>query len=88
LSGGEQRRVALARALVGDPGLVVADEPTADLDRANGHLVLDLLKRCAAEHGATVIVSSHDPDALEAADQVLHLDAPLPSTASARGGSS
>jgi ABC-type lipoprotein export system ATPase subunit len=88
LSGGEQRRVALARALVGDPGLVVADEPTADLDRANGHLVLDLLKRCAAEHGATVIVSSHDPDALEAADQVLHLDAPLPSNASARGGSS
>jgi ABC-type lipoprotein export system ATPase subunit len=88
LSGGEQRRVALARALVGDPGLIVADEPTADLDRANGHLVLDLLKRCAAEHGATVIVSSHDPDALEAADVVLRLGASLPSSASARGGSS
>jgi ABC-type lipoprotein export system ATPase subunit len=88
LSGGEQRRVALARALVGDPGLVVADEPTADLDRANGHLVLDLLKRCAAEHGATVIVSSHDPDALEAADVVLRLGASLPSSSSARGGSS
>jgi peptide/nickel transport system ATP-binding protein len=88
LSGGEQRRVALARALVGDPGLVVADEPTADLDRSNGHLVLDLLKRCAADHGATVIVSSHDPDALEAADVVLRLGASLPSSASARGGSS
>jgi len=88
LSGGEQRRVALARALVGDPGLVVADEPTADLDRANGHLVLDLLKRCAAEHGATVIVSSHDPDALEAANLVLRLGASLPSSSSARGGSS
>jgi ABC-type lipoprotein export system ATPase subunit len=88
LSGGEQRRTALARALVGGPGLIVADEPTADLDRANGHLVLDLLRRCATEHGATVIVSSHDPDALEAADDVLRLSAPLPSAASARGGSS
>jgi putative ABC transport system ATP-binding protein len=88
LSGGEQRRVALARALVGSPGLIVADEPTADLDRANGHLVLGLLRRCVAEHGATVIVSSHDPDALEAADEVLRLNTSLPSSSRARGGSS
>ena len=74
LSGGEQRRVALARAVIGGPSLIVADEPTAHLDRANGAGVLQLLKRAAAEHGATVIVSSHDPDALEAADEVLPLE--------------
>ncbi|MEO8689679.1 MAG: ATP-binding cassette domain-containing protein [Solirubrobacteraceae bacterium] len=73
LSGGEQRRVALARAVIGEPSLIVADEPTAHLDRANGATVLHLLKRAAAEHGATVIVSSHDPDALEAADEVFPL---------------
>ena len=75
LSGGEQRRVALARAVIGAPSLIVADEPTAHLDRANGALVLQLLKRAAAEHGTTVIVSSHDPDALDAADEILPLAA-------------
>jgi putative ABC transport system ATP-binding protein len=73
LSGGEQRRVALARALVGEPPLLVVDEPTAHLDRSNGRHVLALLEQAAHEHGLTVIASSHDPDAIDAADELLEL---------------
>ena len=74
LSGGEQRRVALARAMAGQPPLLVVDEPTAHLDRGNGRRVLGLLKQAAHDHGVTVIASSHDADAFEAADALLTLD--------------
>jgi ABC-type lipoprotein export system ATPase subunit len=74
LSGGEQRRVALARALVGAPSLLILDEPTAHLDRANGRIVIDLVRDAAHADGMTVIAASHDPDLLEAADSVLRLD--------------
>lgn len=72
LSGGEQQRFAIARALVNDPELVLADEPTGNLDQENGAAVLDLLRRL--EHRAVVIVT-HEPQAAAIADRVLNLDA-------------
>ena len=71
LSGGEQQRFAIARALVNDPELVLADEPTGNLDQENGAAVLELLRRL--EHRAVVIVT-HEPQAAAIADRVLHLD--------------
>ena len=73
LSGGEQRRVALAQAMAGEPALLLLDEPTAHLDRAAGRQVIALLRRAASEHGATVVASTHDPDLVAAADRVLDL---------------
>ena len=70
LSGGEQQRLAIARALVNDPELVLADEPTGNLDQENGAAVLELLRRL--EHRAVVIVT-HEPQAAAIADRVLHL---------------
>lgn len=72
LSGGERHRVALARALVKSPAVLIADEPTAALDRANGQLVLDML-RGVADSGVTVIVVSHDDRAEAAADATIRL---------------
>jgi ABC-type lipoprotein export system ATPase subunit len=74
LSGGEQRRVALARALAPAPRLLLADEPTAHLDQLAGRTVIQLLQAAAAETGATVIATSHDPDVHAAADTLLNLD--------------
>jgi ABC-type lipoprotein export system ATPase subunit len=75
LSGGEQRRVALARALAPQPRLLVADEPTAHLDRLSGRLVIKLLQRAAHERSTTVIAASHDRDLVVAADARLDLAA-------------
>jgi ABC-type lipoprotein export system ATPase subunit len=73
LSGGEQRRVALARALAPSPRVLLADEPTAHLDRVTGRMIIKLLRRAAAESGATVVAASHDPDVVAAADERLLL---------------
>jgi ABC-type lipoprotein export system ATPase subunit len=73
LSGGERRRVALARALAPSPRVLLADEPTAYLDRVNGRLVVKLLQQAAHEAGTTVVAASHDPDVLNAADTKLDL---------------
>ena len=73
LSGGEQQRLALACAIVGDPLLVVADEPTASLDRASADQVVDVL-RAAADRGVTLVVAGHDRRVIDAADLVVELD--------------
>jgi peptide/nickel transport system ATP-binding protein len=73
LSGGEQRRVALARALAPGPRVLLADEPTAHLDRVTGRMVIRLLEEAAREGGATVVAASHDPDLISAAASRLTL---------------
>ena len=73
LSGGEQQRVAVARALVHGPKLVLADEPTGNLDQENGQMVLTLLKEMSQERQATLLVATHSQEVAEAADQVLRI---------------
>ncbi len=73
LSGGEQQRVAIARALVNNPRLVIADEPTGNLDSATGDLVLDVLRRTVREFGVAVLMATHSPESTAAADRVIRL---------------
>jgi len=74
LSGGQQQRVAIARALITDPILIVADEPTGDLDRVTAGEILGLLDRLNRELGKTVLMVTHDPKAAEAAHRIIHLE--------------
>ncbi|HEV8630663.1 MAG TPA: ABC transporter ATP-binding protein [Thermoanaerobaculia bacterium] len=73
LSGGEQQRVGIARAIVTDPTLILADEPTGDLDRKTGDGILDLLSALSRDHGKTVVMVTHDPHAAGRAGRVLHM---------------
>jgi len=74
LSGGQQQRVAIARALVTDPVLIIADEPTGDLDRSSAADILRLLERLNVELGKTITMVTHDPRAAEAAHHLIYLD--------------
>jgi putative ABC transport system ATP-binding protein len=73
LSGGERQRVAIAQALAGDPRMVLADEPTANLDSERSREIVALLSELAHEHGKAVLLVTHDPDGAASADRVLHL---------------
>jgi putative ABC transport system ATP-binding protein len=74
LSGGQQQRVAIARAVVTDPTILVADEPTGDLDRLSAKEILELMDRLVRELGKTIIMVTHDPRAAEKARIIRHLD--------------
>ena len=73
LSGGEQQRVALARAFAVEPSLLLADEPTGNLDGSTGAVVLDILARLRREHGTTMVLVTHDPEVAALADRRIHL---------------
>jgi putative ABC transport system ATP-binding protein len=74
LSGGQEQRVGIARAIVTDPTLLLCDEPTGDLDRKAADEILDLLQALTAEHGKTIVMVTHDPQAATRAQRTLHLD--------------
>jgi putative ABC transport system ATP-binding protein len=74
LSGGQEQRVGIARAIVTDPTLLLCDEPTGDLDRKSGDEILDLLQALNREYGKTIIMVTHDPHAAERSSRTIHLD--------------
>jgi putative ABC transport system ATP-binding protein len=74
LSGGQEQRVGIARAIVTDPTLLLCDEPTGDLDRKSGDEILDLLQALNRDHGKTIIMVTHDPQAAARARRTVHLD--------------
>jgi putative ABC transport system ATP-binding protein len=74
LSGGQEQRVTIARAIVSDPTFLLCDEPTGDLDRRAADDIMDLIVRLVREHGKTVLMVTHDPVVARKADITLHLD--------------
>ena len=74
LSGGQEQRVGIARAIVTDPTLLLCDEPTGDLDRKAGDEILDLLQSLNRDHGKTIVMVTHDPHAAERAQRTIHLE--------------
>jgi len=74
LSGGQQQRVAVARALAADPKIILADEPTANLDSETGHALIELMRHLNREHGVTFVFSTHDPRLLDSVDRIVRLE--------------
>ena len=73
LSGGQIQRVAIARALINNPTLILADEPTGNLDTKTGEIVLGTFQKLNREHGRTIILITHEPDVAEHADRIIHI---------------
>jgi putative ABC transport system ATP-binding protein len=73
LSGGQQQRVALARAIINQPSIILADEPTGNLDTKNSEIVLNMLRQANKEFGQTVLMITHNPEAAEIGDRILHM---------------
>lgn len=88
LSGGQEQRVAIARAIVADPTFLLCDEPTGELDRNSGNEILDILEQLSTEHGKTVLMVTHDPEAAKRAKALLHLDKGVLTEAQETGGAS
>lgn len=74
LSGGQQQRVAVARAIAGRPTLVLADEPTANLDSKTGHALIDLMRSLNEDHGITFVFATHDPKVMDAAKRIVRME--------------
>lgn len=74
LSGGQQQRVAVARAIAGKPSLVLADEPTANLDSKTGHALIDLMRGLNEDHGITFVFATHDPKVMDAAKRIVRME--------------
>ncbi len=86
LSGGQQQRVGIARALVAEPSVLLADEPTGQLDSATGSRIMDLLVALARDRGVATVITTHDPELMRRADRVVHLaDGAISSEPLARG---
>jgi putative ABC transport system ATP-binding protein len=73
LSGGEQQRVAIARAIINNPAIILADEPTGNLDSENSDAVLQMLKELNQKTGQTIVMITHDPEAAAYADRIIHM---------------
>lgn len=73
LSGGEQQRVAIARALVNNPSIILADEPTGELDTKNAHSIMQILKNLNKNYGVSIVVVTHNPSSAEFADEIIHM---------------
>lgn len=73
LSGGEQQRVAIARALVNDPSIILADEPTGELDTQNANSIMQILQDLNQNKGVNIVMVTHNPEAANFADEILHM---------------
>ena len=73
LSGGQQQRVAIARALINEPSIVMADEPTGNLDTKSGDEIMEVLLNLNKEHGTTLIIVTHDPEIAEQTERIIHI---------------